>query len=272
MNRNRLLAGLAAAALLALILSSFVYREFKRIASVSASGPMRSIVVAAEPLELGTRLDASMLRTIAWPANAPVAGMFTSIQDCVNRALITSVAENEPIMASKLASTDSGAGLPATIPPGMRGLSVAVNNVIGVAGFVTPGTKVDVLVTGAIIGANGAAGPTITRTILENVQVLAAGQKTQQDRDGKPEIELHEAHAVGVALTRGGDEGDGAGLGRHNREPHGVPGHGFAGQQVLVHGAAATSAIEAIADDEDQPAKHDHPIEGPHGRTARPKR
>jgi pilus assembly protein CpaB len=113
--------------------------------------------------------------------------MFTSIQDCVNRALITSVAENEPIMASKLASTDSGAGLPATIPPGMRGLSVAVNNVIGVAGFVTPGTKVDVLVTGAIIGANGAAGPTITRTILENVQVLAAGQKTQQDRDGKPE-------------------------------------------------------------------------------------
>jgi pilus assembly protein CpaB len=187
MNRNRFLAGLAAAALLALILSSFVYREFKRIASVSASAPMRNIVVAAEPLELGTRLDASMLRTIAWPADAPVAGMFTKIQDCVDRALITSVAENEPIMASKLASIDSGAGLPATIPPGMRGLSVAVNNVIGVAGFVTPGTKVDVLVTGAIIGANGAAGPTITRTILENVQVLAAGQKTQQDRDGKPE-------------------------------------------------------------------------------------
>jgi pilus assembly protein CpaB len=128
-----------------------------------------------------------MLRTIPWPADAPVAGMFTKIQDCVDRALITSVAENEPIMASKLASIDSGAGLPATIPPGMRGLSVAVNNVIGVAGFVTPGTKVDVLVTGAIIGANGAAGPTITRTILENVQVLAAGQKTQQDRDGKPE-------------------------------------------------------------------------------------
>jgi pilus assembly protein CpaB len=187
MNRNRTLAGLAAAALLALILSSFVYREFKRIASVTASGPMRNIVVAAEPLELGTRLDASMLRTIAWPADAPVAGMFTKVQDCVNRALITSVAENEPIIASKLASIDSGAGLPATIPPGMRGLSVAVNNVIGVAGFVTPGTKVDVLVTGAIIGANGTQGPTITRTILENVQVLAAGQKTQQDRDGKPE-------------------------------------------------------------------------------------
>jgi pilus assembly protein CpaB len=187
MNRNRLFVGLAAAVVLALVLSSFVYREFKRIASVSASGPMRTIVVAAMPLDLGTRLDASMLRTIPWPANAPVAGMFTKIQDCVNRALITPVAENEPIMARKLASIDSGAGLPATIPPGMRGLSVAVNNVIGVAGFVTPGTKVGVLVTGAIIGANGSAGPTITRTILENVKVLAAGQKIQQDRDGKPE-------------------------------------------------------------------------------------
>ncbi|MGB6544483.1 MAG: Flp pilus assembly protein CpaB [Candidatus Acidiferrales bacterium] len=188
MNRNRLFIGLAAAAVLALVLSIFVYREFKRIASVSASDSMRTIVVAAEPLDLGTRLDASMLRTIPWPSDAPVTGMFTKIQDCVNHALITPVAENEPILARKLASTDSGAGLPATIPPGMRGLSVAVNNVIGVAGFVTPGTKVDVLVTGAIIAANGSAGPTITRTILENVRVLAAGQKIQQDRDGKPEI------------------------------------------------------------------------------------
>lgn len=187
MNRNRLLVGLVAAVVLALLLSTFVYREFKRISSVSASGPMRTIVVAAEPLDLGTCLDASMLRTIPWPEDAPVAGMFTKIQDCVDRALITPVAENEPILARKLASTESGAGLPATIPPGMRGLSVAVNNVIGVAGFVTPGTKVDVLVTGTMIGANGATGPTITRTILENVRVLAAGQKIQQDSDGKPE-------------------------------------------------------------------------------------
>src|ERR1700689_2591378 len=104
MSRNRLFVGLAAAVVLALLLSSFVYREFKRIASVSASGPMRTIVVAAMPLDLGTRLDASMLRTIPWPIDAPVAGMFTKIQDCVNRALITPVAENEPIIARKLAS------------------------------------------------------------------------------------------------------------------------------------------------------------------------
>jgi pilus assembly protein CpaB len=187
MKRNRLIAGLAASMAIALVLSMFVYREFKRLGSVSASEPMRTIVVAAEPLDLGTRLDASMLRTIPWPAGSPVTGMFTSVQDCVNRALITPVAENEEIMTRKLASIDSGAGLQATIPPGMRGVSVAVNNVIGVAGFVTPGTKVDVLVTGAIIGSNGTTGPTVTRIILENVPVLAAGEKIQQDRDGKPE-------------------------------------------------------------------------------------
>jgi pilus assembly protein CpaB len=187
MNRNRLVIGLGAAVLLALLLSVFVYREFKRISSVSAEGPMQTIVVAAKSLDLGTRLDASMLRTIPWPADESMAGTFTKIQDCVGRALITPVAENEPILARKLASMESGAGLPATIPAGMRALSVAVNDVIGVAGFVTPGTKVDVLVTGTIVGANGSAGTTITRTILEDVGVLAAGQKIQQDRDGKPE-------------------------------------------------------------------------------------
>ena len=69
----------------------------------------------------------------------------------------------------------------------MRALSVAVNDVIGVAGFVTPGTTVDVLVTGMAPGAEPGHSSTVTRTILENVRVLAAGQKIEQDRDGKPE-------------------------------------------------------------------------------------
>jgi pilus assembly protein CpaB len=110
-------------------------------------------------------------------------GMFTRVDDVVNRAVITSVAENEPILDSKLASLQSGAGLAATIPEGMRAMSVAVNDVVGVAGFVTPGTMVDVLVTGTLSGSGG----NITRTILENVRVLAAGQKVEQDREGKPQ-------------------------------------------------------------------------------------
>jgi pilus assembly protein CpaB len=178
--------GVLFALVVALLTSMFVYREFKQLASAPKGVAMQNVVVASKPLDIGTRLDASMLKLVAWPTGQPMEGMFTKVEDCVNRAVITSVAENEPILANKLASTDSGAGLPATIPDGMRAISVAVNDVIGVAGFVTPGTMVDVLVTGQTIGpgANGSAN--ITRTILENVRVLAAGQKIEQDRDGKP--------------------------------------------------------------------------------------
>jgi pilus assembly protein CpaB len=189
MNRNRLMIGLVFAVVLAFFLSAFVYREFKRVASAPPPVQMQHIVVAAGPLALGTRLDASKLRTIPWPSGTPVRGMFTRVQDCTNRALITDVAENEPILDSKLAPVEAGAGLSATIPQGMRALSVAVNDVVGVAGFVTPGTMVDVLVTGAITapGRSGGESGNITRTILENVRVLAAGQKVEQDRDGKPQ-------------------------------------------------------------------------------------
>ena len=165
MNRNRMLIGLAIAIVVALFLSSFVYRAFK---NASAVKPLitQHIVVAAMPLQVGTRVDSSNLRLIPWPSGEPVSGMFTRIEDCTNRAVITPVAENEPILESKLASIQSGAGLPATIPEGMRALSVAVNEVVGVAGFVIPGTMVDVLVTGNAAGTSKGSEENITRTIL----------------------------------------------------------------------------------------------------------
>jgi len=186
MNRNRMLIGLTVAVVLGLFLSTYVYHAFK---NASAVKPFiaQHIVVAAIPLQLGTRVDANNLRLIPWPSDEPVSGMFTRIEDCANRALITPVAENEPILESKLASTQSGAGLPATIPEGMRALSVAVNEVVGVAGFVIPGTMVDVLVTGNVAGSGRGSSENVTRTILENVKVLAAGQKIEQDREGKPQ-------------------------------------------------------------------------------------
>jgi pilus assembly protein CpaB len=186
MNRNRMLIGLTIAVVVGLFLSTYVYRAFK---NASAVKPViaQHIVVAAIPLQLGTRVDANNLRLIPWPSDEPVSGMFTRIEDCANRALITPVAENEPILESKLAATQAGAGLPATIPEGMRALSVAVNEVVGVAGFVIPGTMVDVLVTGNVAGAGRGGTDNITRTILENVKVLAAGQKIEQDREGKPQ-------------------------------------------------------------------------------------
>lgn len=209
MNQNRMILGLAVAIVLAFLLSSFVYTKFKQ-ASVKPVASQR-IVVAAVPLQLGTRVDANNLRLMPWPADEPVAGMFTRIEDCANRALITPVAANELILDSKLASKESGAGLPATIPQGMRALSVAVNDVVGVAGFVTPGTMVDVLVTGRVGGASRGTNDNITRTILENVRVLAAGQKIEQDREGKPQtvpvitllVSPEDAAKLAMASTEG---------------------------------------------------------------------
>ena len=142
---------------------------------------MKQIVVAAGPLPLGTLLTAKELKTIPWPSSAPMANMFARPEDCMNRALITSVSENEPILESKLAPVAAGGGLAATIPEGMRALSAAVNDVVAVAGFVTPGAMVDVLATGSTKESGN-----ITKTILENVRVLAANQRLES-RNGRPE-------------------------------------------------------------------------------------
>ena len=102
MNRNRMLIGLGVALLVALLVSNFVYRKFQQATAVKPEA-MRQIVVAAKALPLGTRLDSSMIRMVSWPANQSASGMCTRTQDCLNRALITPVVENEPIMQSKLA-------------------------------------------------------------------------------------------------------------------------------------------------------------------------
>jgi pilus assembly protein CpaB len=181
-----MIIGLALAVMVALFFSSYVYKVVQRNAAVKAPDT-RKIVVAERAMQLGTRLDANNLTLIAWPGDEPLNGAFSRIEDCAGRALITPITVNEPILEGKLAAREAGAGLPATIPEGMRALSVSVNEVVGVAGFVIPGTMVDVLVTGQMPGTRGAGENYITRTVLENVKVLAAGQKVEQDRDGKPQ-------------------------------------------------------------------------------------
>src|SRR3984957_12801279 len=184
MNWQRLGGGLAISLIVGLLAGWYVFAQFKKMA-LAKSMPTIQVVVSSKPLPLGTRVQAGDLRLVTWPAAQPVQGMFTRIDDCVNRAVITSMVENEPLLEGKLAPKDGGAGLSATIPDGMRAVSVSVNDVIGVAGFVVPGTMVDVLVTGSAGG--GGQNTNVTRTFLENVRVLATGQKVEQDREGKPQ-------------------------------------------------------------------------------------
>jgi pilus assembly protein CpaB len=178
-----MLVGLAIALLVGLLTARFVYKRLQQAGAEQPVVATGHIVVAAAPLPLGSRLRAADLRLIAWPAGTALAGSFSQVEDCVDRALITAVVENEPILAAKLAPKEAGAGLPAVIPEGMRAVSVRVDDVIGVAGFVTPGTMVDVQVTADIGGGGGG----VTNTILQDVRVLAAGQKVEQDKEGKPQ-------------------------------------------------------------------------------------
>jgi pilus assembly protein CpaB len=208
MFRSRIVAAVAVAVLVALGASYFVYRQMERASQGVKTVQMGQIVVAATTLPLGTRLEPEQLRVIPWPANEPVQGMFTRTQDCAGRALLTPVIANQPILEGNLAPMQAGAGLPAVIPEGMRAMSVAVNDVVGVAGFVLPGTSVDVLATGQL---EGRSNQSITRTILENIRVLAAGQRIQQDKNGKPAtvpvitllLKPEQADALAMASTEG---------------------------------------------------------------------
>jgi pilus assembly protein CpaB len=142
------------------------------------------IVVAAQGIPLGTRLKESDLRMAPWPRAVPLEGSFQRISDLVGRGVLVPMVANEPVLNSKLAAAGAGSGLPATIPEGMRAVGVKVNDVIGVAGFVMPGSRVDVILSGS---PTRDFGTEMSKVILENIQVLAAGQNVTNDANGKPQ-------------------------------------------------------------------------------------
>jgi pilus assembly protein CpaB len=150
----------------------------------TVSMPTKPVVVAATDLELGAQLKADDLHVVEWPASSVPNGAFSTPDEIVGRGLIMPVIQNEPILPMKLAGKDAGSGLPVVIPEGKRAVSVRVNDVIGVAGYVLPGTHVDVLATAT---PTNSEVDTTTKVVLTNVQVLAAGTKMEQDTEqGKP--------------------------------------------------------------------------------------
>jgi pilus assembly protein CpaB len=187
MSRNARLALVLAVALTAAGAASLmVYQVVSAIPVREVEVASLHAVVAAKPIPVGTILTSDHVKIVPWPARNPVPGSFTAIDKVVNRGAIVEVAENEPLTESKLAPLGAGGGLPPTIPEGMRAISVRTNEVIGVAGFVIPGTRVDVLVT---VKQRGAQSEPISRAVVSNVQVLTAGTRFDQEKsraDGKP--------------------------------------------------------------------------------------
>jgi len=144
---------------------------------------LAQVVVATHDLPAGMVLGADDVKLADWPASATLPGSLSRIGDVVNRPLIYPLGEKEPVLERNLAVQGSGLGLSVKIPPGMRATSVRSNEVVGVAGFLYPGSRVDVLAT---FTPPGNASP-VTQTILQDVEVLTAGEKIEPDPQGKPQ-------------------------------------------------------------------------------------
>jgi len=182
MNRARILIVLLVAVLIGGILSYAVYNFLQNRPVTVVKTPEKNIVVAAGNLPLGTLLKDENLKFVPWPAPNLPAGYFERKEDLVSRGIVQSVVENEPILESKLAPKGTGAGLPPIIPKGMRAVSIRANEIIGVAGFVTAGTHVDVILTATPLGTQ----EPMSKIVLQNVEVATAGQVIQKDPEGKP--------------------------------------------------------------------------------------
>jgi pilus assembly protein CpaB len=143
------------------------------------------VVAATSDLKLGTVLTASNLTTIDIAGTAP-KGSILDPKDAIGRGVISAIYQGEPVLDSRLAPKGEGGGLAATIPEGMRACAVRVDEVVGVAGFATPGMRVDVLASGTPPGTPSSEG-TVTKTLLQNIEVLSAGTDIQKDAEGKPQ-------------------------------------------------------------------------------------
>jgi pilus assembly protein CpaB len=182
MGTRRLGIALIAALLISLVMTSFFYVRISRT-QAGARPKTRRVVAAAVALQPGTPITAENLTEINWPENVQLQGLLNKKEEVVGHVLMYGVAANQPVMRRDLAASTS-LGLAAKIPDGMRATAVKTNEITNVAGFIFPGSRVDVLVT---LKPENNTASTETRTVLQNVQVLSTGTKMDPDPNGKPE-------------------------------------------------------------------------------------
>ncbi|MES2220536.1 MAG: Flp pilus assembly protein CpaB [Acidobacteriota bacterium] len=197
---------LSLAFLVALLISgSCTFLLSRRMNLRGAVVPTQLYVAAAAPLDAGEVLDAGKLKLVQWPVAVPIAGAFLKPQDVIGRSLLYPLAAGAPILDRDLAIP--GIGLTTKIPDGMRALALRSDEVVGVAGFLFPGSHVDVLVT----YRSTIAPEPATATVLQNVEVLAAGSQVHPNLDGKPSsvdvvtvlVTPNDAERVVLASTQG---------------------------------------------------------------------
>jgi pilus assembly protein CpaB len=177
MNRTRLLmiGGLAVA--IGFLVSVSVYKNLQK----GPSEPLSEVMVAANDLQVGSKVEEHDLKIIHIPSADLPPGAPRRRSDVIGHGVIVPISKGEFFLPNRLAEENAGSGLPSLIPPGMRAVSVRVNEVVSIAGFVAPGTRVDVLLTGTPSGT----GDQQTTTVLQNVTVLAAGHTLERNSNGE---------------------------------------------------------------------------------------
>lgn len=193
MNR-RLLTILVCAFFVAAGCSLLVYKIVNSRVAVARKSTTIRIVAAAGDIKLGSILTAANLTTVEVAGPLP-KGAILKPADAIGRGVISDLYQGEPVLEERLAAKGSGGGLAATIQPGMRACAIKVDEVVGVAGFVTPGMRVDVLISGDPPGQQKEG--TEVETLLQNIQVLSAGTDIQKDAEGKPQ----QTHVVNLLVT-----------------------------------------------------------------------
>jgi pilus assembly protein CpaB len=176
--------------------SYLVYRlVIGGVQSAARSGVVKA-VVASRTLEVGELIRDGDVHEVSWSDPLPDDSLRT-MADAVGRGAVTAIYKNEPLVEGRLAARGAGAGLASTIPMGKRAVALRVNEVIGLAGFVQPGMRVDVLIAGNAPDSRLVRFGTLSRTVLQNIEVLSAGTKIEKTVDGKPE----EAQVVNLLVT-----------------------------------------------------------------------
>ena len=169
--------------LMAVILATaFTWVVFRRLRA-STQRSVTQIVAAANDLPAGVALSPNDITMVDWPADVPLPGSFTKKEEVLGHPLIHSLGAKEPVVKRDLGLEGSGIGLSTKIPPGMRATAIKSNEIVGVAGFLYPGSHVDVLCTINLPNSGG----TLTQTVLQDVEVLTAGQTIEPDPQGKPQ-------------------------------------------------------------------------------------
>ena len=207
---RRFITVLGVSLVFALVVSSVFYQMTARSSSPSKkveSTDLKDVVVTARPLGVGVMVKPADIKVVKTPASAFPKGGFSKVEDVLDRPVISNILLEEPILEGRLAAKGSGLGLAPTIPVGMRAVTVRVNDVASVSGFVLPGMRVDVLVTGRPPSADG----DMTTTVLQNMLVLSAGTTIQPDARGQaiqaPTVTLLATPQQSETLTLAGNEG-----------------------------------------------------------------